>query len=265
MIKVYVNAVGLAAPGLEGWAQGCQVLAGEQPYTPQPLERYKPQLLPPNERRRATEVVRLAFRACEDAIDNCNLDPAILAGVFASSSGDYPIVDQICRALRQPERAVSPTQFHNSVHNAPAGYWSIATGSRAPSTSLAGYDGSFSAGLLEAATQVALEGTPALMAAYDFPAPLPLLADRPIQNPFAVTLVLTAEPDDSSLASLTINPETEEKNESQMEVPSMEAIRLDNPAARSLPLLKGLAMKKNCLLHLPLPSGQTLTVNLDPC
>jgi len=262
MIKVYIDAVGLVAPGLEGWAKGCLVLTGLQPYVAQPLERYKPQLLPPNERRRATEVVRLAFRACEDAIDNCTLDANTLAGIFASSSGDYIILDQICRALRQPERAVSPTQFHNSVHNAPAGYWSIATGSHAPSTSLAGFDGSFSAGLLEAATQVTLERTPALLAVYDFPPPVPLFAERPIQDPFAVCLVLTAESIETSLACLTLYPGSEENTESQMEPPSLERMRLGNPAARSLPLLEALASHNNRELYFTLPGGEILIVDI---
>ena len=210
-------------------------------------------------------MVRLAFRACEDAIDSSNLDPGTLAGVFASSGGDTPIVDQICRALRQPEKAVSPTQFHNSVHNAPAGYWSIATGSRAPSTSLAGYDGSFSAGLLEAATQVALEGVSALLAVYDTQPPPPLLAKWTIRDPFAVALVLTAEPCDTSLASLTLYPDAEEKDESQMEEVSMDAVRLGNPAARSLPLLEALARSNSRQLHILSPSGGMLMVKIAPC
>ena len=52
---------------------------------------------------------------------------------------------------RPTERELSPTRFHNSVHNAPAGYWSIATQSREPSTSLCRDDESFQAALLEAA------------------------------------------------------------------------------------------------------------------
>jgi len=265
MIKVYINAVGLVAPGLEGWEKGRQVLTGEQPYLPQPLERYKPQLLPANERRRATEVVRLAFRACEDAMDRCSLDPATLAGVFASSGGDYPIIDQICRALRQPQRAVSPTQFHNSVHNAAAGYWSIATGSRASSISLAGYDGSFSAGLLEAATQVALEGTSAVLAAYDIPPPPPLLAQRPIHAPFAVSLILSAEADDASLASLSLRLAPEVKNESSIENSALEIVRKGNPAARSLPLLEALAQNGSGQFYLPSPGGGMLAVELESC
>ncbi|MFV2055921.1 MAG: beta-ketoacyl synthase chain length factor [Thiohalomonadales bacterium] len=264
MIKVYIDAVGMVAPGLESWAKGRQVLAGEQPYLAQPLERYKPRLLPPNERRRATEVVRLAFRACEDAIDNCTLDASTLAGIFASSSGDYIILDQICRALRQPEIAVSPTQFHNSVHNAAAGYWSIATGSHAPSTSLAGFDGSFSAGLLEAATQVSVEKIPALLAVYDYPPPPPLFAKRPIQDPFAVCLVLTAEPIETSLACLTLYPDTEQHDESQMQQHALDRMRLGNPAARSLPLLEALARRNNCKLCFTSPGGELLIVDITP-
>lgn len=265
MIRVYVNSVGLAAPGLEGWAKGRRVLTGELPYLPQALNRYKPRLLPPNERRRATELVRLAFRACEDAIDGSGPDPSTLAGVFATSGGDFPIVDQICRALRQPQRAISPTQFHNSVHNSAAGYWSIATGSRAPSTSLAGYNGSFSAGLLEAATQVELEGLPTLLAVYDIPPPPPLLAKYPILNPFAVTLLLTAAPGDASLAGLTLLPGAESDSESRMEDGVLDEVRLDNPAARSLPLLEVLARRNSRRLHFTTPTGGTLTVDLTPC
>ncbi len=265
MIRVHVNAVGLAAPGLEGWAEGRKVLTGEEPYVPQPLDRYKPRLLPPNERRRATELVRVVFRACEDAIDGSNLDPSSLAGVFASSGGDYPIVDQICRALRQPQRAVSPTQFHNSVHNAAAGYWSIATGSRAPSTSLAGYDGSFSAGLLEAAAQVSLEGWPTLLAVYDIPPPPPLLAKRPILNPFAIALILTAEPDDTSVGALTLLPNANSDSESRIADTTLDAVRLANPAARSLPLLQALARNSSQQLQFTTSTGGILAVEFTPC
>src|SRR3546814_15018794 len=64
------------------------------------------------------------------------------------------ILQRSSAALATPERIVSPTDFHNSVHNAAAGYWGIGTGSRAPSTTLAGYDAAFALGLLESGLQV---------------------------------------------------------------------------------------------------------------
>lgn len=265
MISVFINAVGLVAPGLEGWSRGQRVLNGELAYTPKPLDRYKPQRLPANERRRASEVVRLAMQACEDAVGNSGFNPEGLASVFSSSGGDYAIIDQMCRALRQPQRTLSPTQFHNSVHNAPAGYWSIATGSRSPSTSLAGYDGSFGAGLLEAATQVALEGRPALLAVYDTVPPPPLFAERPIRDPFAMSLILTATEGDTSLACLCITPCRDPQNESSMGNDLLDSVRLGNPAARSLPLLEALARGESRRLHFSLPGGSMLSVDHSPC
>ncbi len=82
--------------------------------------------------------------------------------VFASSDGDGDIVHRLCTALATPAAAVSPTDFHNSVHNAATGYWSIGAHSQAPSTAICAYDGSFSAGLLEAACQIAVEARPVL-------------------------------------------------------------------------------------------------------
>jgi hypothetical protein len=55
------------------------------------------------------------------------------------------------------EKMVSPTLFHNSVHNTPAGYFSIATGIQTASVSLSAGDNTFSAGLIEALTQVLIE------------------------------------------------------------------------------------------------------------
>ena len=77
-------------------------------------------------------------------------------------------------------REVSPTRFHNSVHNAPSGYWAVATGSREPSTSLCAYDASFAAGLLEAAAQATVDDRPVTLVAYDLPYPEPLQRARPI-------------------------------------------------------------------------------------
>jgi hypothetical protein len=114
--------------------------------------------------------------------------------VFCSSGGDGAILHQLCTALASPERAVSPTQFHNSVHNAPAGYFSIAQGSHAASTSLCHHAAPFAAGLLEAAVQVSTENRAVLLVGFDLSAPFPLAPLWPAQQDFAVALLL-APPD----------------------------------------------------------------------
>src|SRR5581483_6334579 len=149
-MKVFVDAIGFAAPGMEDWESARRVLRGEAGYEPKALSLYQPNLLPPNERRRAAPAVRLAFRIAEDAMRTSSFKPSVLA----TSDADTSILHRLCTALAQPQRAVSPTDFHNSVHNAAAGYWSIAAGAKPPSTSLSAYDASFAAGLLEAATFV---------------------------------------------------------------------------------------------------------------
>ncbi len=113
--------------------------------------------------------------------------------VFASSGGDSEVLDKICTALTLPDRPVSPTQFHHSVHNTPAGYWSIATGCTQPSLSLSAYDSSFSAGLLEAAALAWAEAVRVLLIAYDLPLPFPLSERRRIVAPFAVALLLNPD------------------------------------------------------------------------
>lgn len=243
MIEIAVKAVGVAAPGMNGWPQAAAVLSGERPYEPEELPRFKPGLLPPNERRRATVVGRLAFQAAEEVTQHSDIPLEDMAAVFASSGGDTHIVNSICLALTTPERAVSPTHFHNSVHNAPAGYWSIATKSRMPSTSLSAYDYSFAAGLMEAASMAQMEALPVLLVAYDIPPLAPLWAKRPIKQPFSSALILTPETDADSLCVLRIVSTQGEAEETGMEQQSLEELRSNNPAARALPLLQRIAQE----------------------
>ncbi|HZP11205.1 MAG TPA: beta-ketoacyl synthase chain length factor [Nevskiaceae bacterium] len=235
-MKVFVDAIGFAAPGMEDWESARRVLRGEAGYEPKALSLYQPNLLPPNERRRAAPAVRLAFRIAEDAMRTSSFKPSELATVFATSDADTSILHRLCTALAQPQRAVSPTDFHNSVHNAAAGYWSIAAGAKPPSTSLSAYDASFAAGLLEAATFVVVEQKPVLLACYDVVPPQPLFDVRPIALAMGVALVLAP---DGAGRPIEISGET--LAEIPMADPALEKLRLANPAGRALPLLQSLA------------------------
>jgi hypothetical protein len=249
MKPLYVEAVGLTAPGLPSWSDSVAALAGAAPYVPQELAPYQPALLPPNERRRATQAVRLAFRTAEDALRATPLRAAELATVFASSDGDTEVMHRINHALAQPARTLSPTDFHNSVHNAAAGYWSIAVGARQPSTSLAAHDASFASALTEAAALTLGDELCTLLAVYDLRMPPPLAAKRAIDEPFGVALVLTPAPTPRSLAALQL-AETQDP-ETAVPDPALERLRRSNPAARALPLLQHLACRTAGTVHLP--------------
>jgi hypothetical protein len=217
-------------------------------------------MLPPNERRRATPSIRLAFQAAEDAMKGTELQASSLATVFASSDADLAIIHRICLALTATPRFISPTDFHNSVHNAAAGYWSIAAGARAASTTISAHDGSFAAGLLEAWLQVQADDCDVLLVAFDLPAPEPLHATRVIDCPAAVGLVLSRQPRAHTLAALTCATTVEA--ETVLADAALEQLRMSNPAARALPLLRHLATGRAESLVLPMTRDANLAITL---
>jgi len=235
-----VRGVGLAGPGLHGWPAAREALAGRAPYVTAPTVLPAPEALPPTERRRAGKCVKLALATGLEAAAAAGLDPASLATVFASSSGDGENCHAICETLASDDRMISPTRFHNSVHNAPAGYWSIATGATASADCIAAFDASFGAGLLEALARLAAEpGNPVMLLAYDAPYPEPLHGARPIPDAFGVALALGSADERAEGPRLTVD--LAPSPPARMERAALEALRAAIPAARSLPLLALLA------------------------
>jgi hypothetical protein len=206
-------------------------------------------LLPAAERRRCAPSVAWALAVAQEAVANSGLEAGTFAVVFTSSDGDGDIVHRLCTALATPAAAVSPTDFHNSVHNAATGYWGIGAHSSAPSTALCAYDDSFAAGLLEAACQVAAEARPVLLVAVDLPYPPPLAEHRPVQHGLAAALAL--EPG----KGLEISLQEGKPTPMPPELRSFE----HNAAAACLPLLAALARPEEALVRLPL-AGSTLQV-----
>lgn len=264
-MRAFVEGVGLCGPGLGGWEASRALLAGHAPYQSGPTAVTASELLPAAERRRAGMPVKLALAAGREALAAAARDAAKTATVFASSSGDCDNVHHMLEALATPERQISPTRFHNSVHNAAAGYWSIATQCHAPSTSLACRDASFAAGLLEAACQVAGDGAAVALIAYDHPYPEPLHAVRTIPAAFGIALVLAPAATDRSLAALDIAFVAQESPATLVAVPGLEALRNSIPAARSLPLLTVLARGVPETVVLEYVSGTHLRVEVAPC
>jgi hypothetical protein len=136
-------------------------------WNPSPAARPQPSILPPNERRRAPDTVAVALEVAHAACVKAGRDPARLPTVFASTYGDLAITDYMCSTLASAPTTLSPTRFHNSVHNAAAGYWTIATGCREPYCALGAGVYSFAAGLFTAAVQVCADQTDVLLVAYD--------------------------------------------------------------------------------------------------
>lgn len=262
-MRLRVAGQGIIADGLPQWSAAIPVLQGVEPYQAATLRPPLPAGLPMNERRRAQLATRLALEAGRQALVGGALaerDRTLLQTVFASSDGDMNLIDAMCRDIYQHRQSPSPTTFQNSVHNAVAGYWAIAETCRAGSTSLAAADGSFAAGLLEAATQVVVDGRDVLMVAFDVPAPALLDPHRHFDAPFACALLLRP------LGTAVDGPELDlmlsdaDGGPTLVDDPVLEAMRLGNPAARGLPLLRAIAV--GGAQHLMLPYLDDLSLEL---
>jgi hypothetical protein len=264
VIEVFVEGIGLRGPGLEGWAASRPVLAGAAHFAAAPVALPSPSLLPPAERRRAVPPVKLALAVGAEALRQAGRDPSGVATVFTSSGGDGETIHEILRVLATAEREVSPTRFHNSVHNAPSGYWTIATGSREPSTTLCAHDASFAAGLLEAAVQTAVDRHPVALIAYDLPYPEPIHTVRPIGSVYGVALLLVPVSADNILASLRISTHHDGGAATTLTEPALEKMRASNPAARSLPLLVALAGFSPAAVRIPGAAGMLLDIAVRP-
>jgi hypothetical protein len=240
-MRVWIEGVGLLGPGLPTWAGSQAVLRGEQAHTNVATVLPSPARLPAAERRRAGSAVKLAMAVADEAVAAAQADVSTLATVFTSSSGECANCHALCEALAMPEPVVSPTRFTNSVHNASSGAWHIAVGSRASSTSVCAFDGSFGAGLIEAAASVCLDRQPVLLVASDSPYPEPLHSARPLPDHFGMALLLSPVRTAQSRASLTVHLAAGAPPAEAMADASLDALRRVIPAAGSLPLLVAMA------------------------
>ncbi len=266
-LSVYVEGVGLLGPGLSSWEAGREILSGRTAYAPARCVLPLPMALPAAERRRAGAVVKVSLAVGQEALSASGLPAAGLPSVFTSSSGDAINCHEICSALASSDRLISPTRFHNSVHNASSGYWSISSGSMATSSVLCAYDGSFAAGLLEAVAQAAADQTPVLLVAYDTDYPEPLHSVRPLPDSFGVALVLTPQRSERSLARWRLAPAAclTGDSASAMDDPVLEQLRASIPAARCLTLLRSVARQDRGEVVLDYLDGLQLAVQVEAC
>jgi hypothetical protein len=239
-LTVYVEGVGIWSPQLDGLAGLRAALAGTVPTDP--ASRPPATTLPANERRRAPQSVLLAAEAAGQAVAMSGRDASTLACVFASSHGDQGITDYMCATLASTPAELSPTRFHNSVHNALAGYWTIATGCHAPSSAVCAQQASFGAGLLEAACMVLADDQPVLLVCSDTAGSGPLREVTGCTAPFASALVLAPQargPSTLGRLALHLCPASIADASTVPMLPA--AWMAASPSARALPLLVLLA------------------------
>jgi len=258
-----VAGVSVWGPGLPGWAASRPILAGEAPYRPAETLAPPPVLLSAGERRRAGTMVRLALLVAHQAVEMSGMAASEVRVIFGSACSDGAIIGSILDTLAGDDHQLSPTLFHNSVHNAPAGYWTIATRSRQPVTSLGADAATFPAALLAGMSQVADGEGPVLVCVYDVPLPAPLLATRPSAAMFGFALVLVPPPAGQG-ALLSVRYVGEPAvGPCEPRAEGLRALSRDNPATVGLRLLEALACEETVRVDVPYLAGR-LAVAVSP-
>ncbi len=272
-MKVCIAGIGAWGPGFSNWPELEAWLNGGDPPAELITARPAPDCIPPRERRRAPLSVKLAVAVADQACNMAGVSPEDAVCVFASGMGDMDITDYMCRTLASDQPLVSPTKFHNSVHNAPVGYWSISQGARRSSNAVAGFLDTIPISLLEAATQCVTEQVPVLWASQDIASPEPfrMIADIPDACAFALLLMPEAEGSASATRDFDRNAGPDLNLgltllEGASPWPELGTAKLrslyeHNPTARLLPLLEVLAGVRNGPLKLPLGEAMSLQLN----
>lgn len=116
----------------------------------------------------------MSIEVMQQAVAMGQADLATIPSVWATAHGEHSAAISLLAMMQRGEGKLSPTKFHNSVHNASSGYASIASGNCALSTTLTGGAELVASALTEAIC---------LMESLDRSVVL-VLADEPLLPPF---------------------------------------------------------------------------------
>jgi len=202
-------------------------------------------VLAPMVRRRTSMATRVAISAASRACTAAGIGQKLPA-IFVSSVGEMQVTDKLCRAITKQEYPLSPTLFHNSVHNTAAGYWSIATGSMAAMQAMGALDDGFALALLEAWCQLQTVTEQVLLVVYDETMPEQLLPDYR-WNACAFALVLGRDTRDHPLLHRPIQA-------NNAALPDID-FPARNPAMAALPLFQTLRQGNSGEQQITLSAG----------
>lgn len=189
-------------------------------------------ILPPMVLRRTSIATRVAITAAERACAAAGTSRKLPA-IFVSAVGEMQVTDKLCRSITRREYPLSPTLFHNSVHNTAAGYWSMATGSMASMQAMGALDDGFALGLLEAWCQLQTITEQVLLVVFDETMPAQLLPDYAWET-CAFALLLDRDACDSPLLHRPWQASVPDPALSIIDFPAR------NPAMAGLPLFRAL-------------------------
>jgi len=267
MTELDIVSIGIWSPFFSNWKEFSD---GINKGNWQSEALLQPGLIPPRERRRAPQSVKMAVEVLDQACSMASLDPATTAVVFSSAMGDMQITDYMCRILSTTPRLVSPTRFHNSVHNATTGYWSITSQTHAPTNAVSAYDYTAPMAFFEAACQASEDDMPVLLVTQEMAAPTALHSICPSEHPFSLALLITKRGScDNTMASIGFSVKPKAVDWPDLPVDLKQSFE-GNFGARLVPLLARIAAdnftqsSQRTNLEFPLSAGSCLCISVSP-
>lgn len=254
-MTAYIQGIGFWGNQLPDWEKAAHFArTGELPDAESIAKKPAPQLLAANERRRAPDSVLLALDVGLQACATAKRDPSTLPSIFTSTHGDLAITDYMAETLATDPVSISPTKFHNSVHNAAAGYWTIGNHCMAPATAISAHDYSFAQGLIEALMQLSAGNPDVLLVAYDIAATGPLATMSHSKHVLGGALLLSSRP-----GGIRLNVSVENIVHAADTSGPLYTRYDDNAMAPMLPVFDALALRQP-VIHLPSGRQQSLHI-----
>jgi hypothetical protein len=178
-LGAWLRGVGLWTLGYGDFAAWVAAGTPDEFHPPagQPHAKPPADLLHPRLRRRTSLLTRMIVTALAEAANQGGAAHEQTRYVVVSSWGEIETTVDLLGQLAVPGGPISPTAFHNSVHNTATGYLSIASGNHWPSTALAAGPHALEIGLLEACCGLRSPEGPADV--------LLILAEERLPSPFA--------------------------------------------------------------------------------
>lgn len=178
--------------GLSLWTPGYDQIETWWERNPDPsIKSPQASQLPSSLRRRTSLLTRMAIDVFERSVNLAAIDPKTTAIVFGTVYGEIQTTYDLLAMLGRDE-LVSPTKFHNSVHNTAIGYLSIAYQHQGLLTTISAGWSTLAMGILESlailhaqqADQVAL-----VLSEEGLPKPL-LQGPEEVYDPLAMAMLL---------------------------------------------------------------------------
>jgi len=189
----------LSLTGIAFWAPGhddlVRLAAGDCSADPA-IKAPKAEILPARLRRRCSLLTRMSAEVVAKASAEAAIDTSSATVILASVYGEIRTTGQLLVMMaEEPGSPLSPTRFHNSVHNTPIGYLSIACKNHCGSTAISAGPRTLAMAMLEAATVIAAGEGPVVVVLVEEPLPEGLAMDRGTYDGLAVAFVVEAARD----------------------------------------------------------------------